>query len=316
VLTYKSNFWQTQAKHGKKLLLYQSKITVKPKLKQDITLEDIDRYFDGKDYSKDKLPIECLNYDPDGQILEIDLADPHIGLLAWIKETGEDYDLKIIKSRFLMCIKDIAERCKTVKLKKIIFAMLGDVLHSDNNNQTTTNGTFQQTDGRLEKITECAETILIEAIDTLGEIAPVEVVHICGNHDRLVGYMLIRGIMNAYRKDSNVTFDISPNPIKNKVFGVTLVVLHHGDLPKKNANDLPINFAREHISQTRFTEVHCGHYHTEESKVVGGVRVRYLPTIAASSYWEHQQGYKSDKAIVCYLWNEKTGLRDTWYTMI
>lgn len=316
VMSYKTNFWQAQRKGGGKMLLYQSKITVKPKKQPEITLEDIDRYFETKDYSRDKLPIECLNYDTDGEILEIDLADPHIGLLSWRKEAGEDFDLKIIKKRFFMCINDIVERCKYKKLKKIVFVNLGDVLHADNNNQTTTNGTFQQTDGRLEKITECAEDMLIDSITILGRLAPVEVVYICGNHDRLTGYMLIRSVMNALRNDPNITFDISPNPIKHKVFGVTLVVLHHGDLPKKNVFDLPINFAREHISKTRFTEVHCGHYHTEETKVVGGVKVRYLPTIASASYWENQQGYKSDRAIVCYLWNEKTGLRETWYTMI
>ena len=316
VVSYKSNFWQQQAKGGRKLLLYQSKITVKPKQKDEITFEDIDRYFETKDYSKDKLPIECINYDPEGEILEIDLADPHIGLLAWRKESGSDYDLKIVKSRFFMCINDIAERCKHRKLKKIYFVGLGDVLHVDNNLQTTTNGTFQQTDGRLEKITECAEDMLIDGITILGKLAPVEFVHLCGNHDRLMGYMLARSVSNVFRHDPNVTCDISPDPIKHRVFGKTLVVFHHGDLPKKNTFDLPINFAREHISETKFTEVHCAHYHQEESKVVGGVRVRYLPTIAASSYWSHQQGYKETNAIVCYIWNEKTGLRDTWYTMI
>lgn len=316
VVSYKSNFWQQQAKGGKKILLYQSKITVKPKQREEITLEDIDRYFETKDYSKDKLPIECINYDPDGEILEIDLADPHIGLLAWRKESGADYDLKIVKSRFFMCINDIVERCKHRKFKKIYLVGLGDVLHVDNNEQKTTNGTFQQTDGRLEKITECAEDMLIDGITILGKLAPVEFVHLCGNHDRLMGYMLARSVANVFRKDPNVTCDISPNPIKHRVFGVSLVIFHHGDLPKRNTFDLPINFAREHISKTKFTEVHCGHYHTEESKVVGGVRVRYLPTIAASSYWENQQGYKSDKAVVCYIWNEKTGLKETWYTMI
>lgn len=316
VTSYKTNFWQTQAKGSEKLLLYQSKITVRPKKQCEITLEDIDRYFEAKDYSMDKLPIECLNYDPEGQVLEINLADPHVGLLSWRKESGEDFDLKIVKKRFFECINDIVERCKYIKLKKIIFVGLGDVLHVDNNNQTTTNGTFQQTDGRLEKITECAEDMLIDSITILGKLAPVEFIHLCGNHDRLTGYMLARSVKNAFRNDQNVTFDISPDPIKHRAFGISLVVFHHGDLPKKNTFDLPINFARESISKTKFTEVHCGHYHTEESKVVGGVRVRYLPTIAASSYWEHQQGYKSDRAIVCYLWNEKTGLRSTWFTMI
>ena len=100
VVSYKTNFWQTQAKDGVKLLLYQSKITVKPKL-QEVSLDSIDTYFENKDYSKNKLPIDCFEYDPNGEILDIKIPDLHIGLLAWHEETGEDYDLKIAKQHFL-----------------------------------------------------------------------------------------------------------------------------------------------------------------------------------------------------------------------
>ena len=48
VITYKTNFWQAQKKGGSKMLLYQSKITVKPKTTNEITFEMIDKYFDNK----------------------------------------------------------------------------------------------------------------------------------------------------------------------------------------------------------------------------------------------------------------------------
>lgn len=317
VVSYKSNFWQQQAKGGRKLLLYQSKITVKPKHKDEITLEDIDRYFENKDYSKDKLPIECFDYDPDGEILDVKLPDLHIGLLSWREETGEDYDLKISKEHFFMCINDIIRRCQGRRFKKIMFITLGDILHVDNDQGTTTKGTQQQMDGRMAKITECAEDMLIDGITLLGQIAPVEYIYTAGNHDRVCGYMLARSVANVFRNDPNVTCDISPNPIKYRRYGVGLALYHHGDAPKKNIGELPMKFAREEISKAKFVEVNLGHIHDEEIKTVNGVRVRYFPTICASSYWEHQQAYGSAmKAVVCDVRNEKTGLRETWYTAI
>ena len=91
-----------------------------------------------------------------------------------------------------------------------MFITLGDILHVDNDNGTTTKGTQQQMDGRMAKITECAEDMLIDAITILGNIAPVEYIYLAGNHDREFGYMLARSVSNVFRNDPNVTCDISP----------------------------------------------------------------------------------------------------------
>lgn len=317
VSSYRTNFWQTQAKEGKKLLLYQSRITVKPKKQIAITFDDIDKYFEAKDYSKDKLPIDCINYDPKGEVLEIKIPDLHVGMLAWRGEVGSDYDLKIVKRNFFSCINDIVKRCKLKKLRKIVLITLGDFLHVDNDDGTTTRGTKQQMDGRMAKIVECAEDMLIDGITILGKLAPVEYIYIAGNHDRVCGYMLARSVSNVFRNDLNVTCDISPNPIKHRRYGVSLVLYHHGDAPKKNIGEIPMLHAREELSKAKFVEVNLGHYHSEEIKTVNGTRIRYFPTICTSTYWEHQQAYGSSmKAIVCDIRNDKTGLRETWYTTI
>ena len=65
-----------------------------------------------------------------------------------------------------------------------------------------------------------------------------------------------------------------------------------------------------------------GHLHSlhtiqkiEESK--SGLIVRYLPTLCASSAWEHHQAFtKTPKTLVSFVWNENKGLRDIWYSNI
>jgi len=317
VTSYKTNFWQAQKKGGSKILLYQSKITVKPKQQLEITLDDIDKYFKKKDYAADKLPIKCMNYSEHGEILEICVADLHVGALCYGKESGVDYDLRIVKEYFFECINDIMNRCEERKFKKIHLITMGDYLHCDNSEGSTNKGTRQDCDSRISKIVEVAEDMLIDGITMLGEFAPVEYVYIPGNHDLTSGYILARSVKNAFRKDPNVTFDISPNPIKHRMFYDSLVMWHHGCMPKNNMDDLVHKHAREEFGKSKRSELHVGHLHDEITRTKCGTVIRVLPTVCESTFWEHFNGYKSPvKAITSFVWNEKKGLRDIWYSSL
>lgn len=316
VVSFTSNAWQSQVKGGSKMVLWQSKITVRPRTESEITFADIDRYFAGKDLTA---PVVTVNskYDPTGEILEICIPDLHVGLLSWRHETGEDYDLNIARDRFLNAIFDIVSRSQHHSFSKIVFVTLGDLLHTDNDNQTTTKGTFQQVDGRLAKIFDYTLDMVIDAIHVLSEIAPVEVIYICGNHDRVLGYTLVKAAEKAFTGNGRVKFDVSPNPQKFRVFGDALVGWTHGDMPKKNMAGWLQDRARREFGQTRYAEIHSGHYHSEEVHEAAGVKIRYMPNLAAASYWEHQQGFpQTTKTVVCYRWHPRKGLRSIWYNNI
>jgi hypothetical protein len=329
----KSNIWNgtTGKQRNNELVeLRQSTVRAKPK-KSGITFSDVDHYFDTKQFTRSKPIVNPLQYDPNGEVLEIDAPDLHNGLLSWEPETGADYDIHIAKERFLQVMYDIKERCVDKKYKKIAFATLGDLLHVDNDVQTTTKGTPQQVDGRIAKIFDITCDMLIEGIDILESIAPVEVIYLPGNHDRVTGYMLLKAISLAYRFDKNITFDTTPNPQKHRLWGKVLVGLVHGDIANKNMGTWLQDRARKDYGQAQFVEVHAGHIHTEKRKEIytirqqedtttediGGIVIRYLPTISNSSYWEHLQGYPAGcKTMMCFVWNEQTGLREMWYSNV
>ncbi len=316
VVSFTSNAWQSQIKGGDKIVLWQSKITVRPRTETEITFADIDNYFANKDLTA---PVVALNsdYDPEGEVLEICIPDLHAGLLSWRFETGEDYDLNITKTRFFKAISDIVARCKNHSFSKIEFVTLGDLLHTDNDNQTTTKGTFQQVEGRLAKIFDFTLDMMIAATQLLSEVAPVEVVYICGNHDRVLGYTLIKATEKAFTGNERVTFDVTPNPQKFRLFGNALVGWTHGDMPKKNMQGWLQDRARKEFGQCQYAEIHAGHYHSEEVHEAAGVKIRYMPNLAAASYWEHQQGFpQTTKSVVCYRWHPEKGLRSIWYNNI
>ena len=326
VVSCVNNFWNSQLKGGIKQISYQSKLVVKPK-KQGLSFEDIDRYFETKEFKHICLATFAKQYDANGEILEICLPDLHSGLLAWRKETGQDYDVHIMQEKFNWCIADIIHRCEGKKLKKIYLVTLGDLLHFDNENQTTTKGTFQQADGRLSKIFDTTQDMVIDTVEALADIAPVEVIYLPGNHDRVTGYTLIKGASKAFRHDNNISFDTKPDPQKQRLIGVNLIGWTHGDMQKQNMANWLQHTARREYGLSKFAEVHAGHFHsltTKETKRdfiqeddIGGVIIRYLPTISSSSYWEHHEGYTSGiHTMMCFVWNEQSGLRETWYSNV
>lgn len=307
VIAFCSNVWQQQTKTGDKIDLCQSKLTVKPKKQPEISLADVDAYFDEKRF-KPIVPPTDYKYIDDGEVLEVTYVDPHNGLLAWQTESGENYDLKIAQERFLKCAWDIVSRCKHKKIKRIILCMLGDVLHTANDNQTTEKGTLQSVDGRYVKITDTTEATIVNVIAILKSIAPVEVVWVSGNHSRISEYLVMRSVEKSF---SDVKFDIAPNPIKSIQIGNAMVGLAHGDMPKKNITN---NIDREArmIGGVKYIEQHCGHFHSEITTWVNGIIVRYLPSLCSSSAWEHQQGYLNFKAMISFVWSETNGIRETW----
>lgn len=326
ILTYTNNFWNSQLKGGHLQISYQSKLTAKP-LVDIISMKRFDAYMAGKTFQYDKPLTQKINYDPTGEVLEICLPDLHAGLLAWRMDAGADYDLRIAKDHFYKVFYDIVGRCEHKKLKKIIFVTLGDLLHVDNDNQTTTKGTFQQLDSRLTKIFDSVSDMLIDGITLLGDIAPVDVVYVPGNHDKNAGCFLMKSVANAFRKDDNINFDTAPLPQKFRLLGNALIGWTHGDMPMKNMVGWLQQTARKEYGLSRFAEIHAGHFHSENTKEVakdrtqtedmGGVVIRYLPTICNASYWENQQGYRSAvKAMMAFVWNEETGLREMWQSNI
>ena len=316
IVTAKNSVWQAHCKGGSTKTLYSSKITAKLK-KDSWSFEDLDKYFENKSFLSPKELTKPTNYDANGEFLEIALPDLHAGLFSWRKETNEDYNIHITKANFLKCVNDILERCQGRKFEKIIFVTLGDLLHVDNDNQTTAKGTFQQVDGRIAKVFDITLDMIIDAIELIGNFAPVEMIYISGNHDRTLGYALAKAVEKAFRNDSNITFDILPNPRKFRRFENVLIGWLHGDVAKNNITEWLQVEARKDYGDSLFAEVHAGHYHHQQTLEKSGMIVRYLPTICASSAWEHQKAFGQNvKTVMSFVWNKWNGLRETWFSNI
>lgn len=323
VISYKNNFWHSQVKGGKRLIMYQSKLLARPKI-QEISFDDISNFFATTNLDVKHSPVTPLMYDPSGDTLEICVADLHNGMYAWIAETGANYDVDIAREFMMRAVADILGRCEGRKFKKIILALLGDILHTDNDQQSTTKGTLQQVDGREPRVFTKTLELLVEVVDIFTAIAPVEVVYTRGNHDYLLGWALIKCLEQAYREGHpNVEIDVSPDTQKARLIGKVLVGYVHGSMSEKNLSGWLQVYARKMDTPIAFMEVHSGHRHDLKVKEriqtesVEGVVVRTMPALCNSSAWSHNEGMVAAmQAVVCFVYGENCGLREQWYCLM
>ena len=324
LVSAKNSRWDNNGDGDK--VRYSSKITVRPRKDDGITYEDIDDYFYKLTHTlRDSMIVTGApeQYDKDGEILEIDLQDLHIGLFSYGAETGEDYDIKIACKRISKALNDIKNRTQGRRFSKIVLALLGDILHTDNEQGTTTKGTRQDVDTRPTKMFDKTLDLLIDFIFELGQIAPVDVVTVSGNHDNYISYTLYKALEMAYRDEPNVVFYNSPNPRKALRYGKCLIGFCHGDQKNNSLATWLQNEYAEDWGKTKYREVHCGHLHSlhsdmqnfEESQ--NGLIVRRLFATTSASAWEHRQGYpKNLKTVMCFVWNPNKGLREIWYNTV
>jgi hypothetical protein len=106
---------------------------------------------------------------------EVSINDAHFGKLAWSRETGNDYDLKIAErpstsARWTNC----SSTSPRATWHSGCYPVGNDFFHIDNATNSTTAGTPQDVDGRLTKIYTTGKMAVIRAIDRMLGTGPVQ----------------------------------------------------------------------------------------------------------------------------------------------
>jgi len=317
LISARNNIWNSYSKRDGILTLYSSKITVKPR--SQISLDDIKDHFNyfSKNY---KSPVHTpTKYDINGKMLEINIADLHVGKLAWIGDSGENYDYKIARERFFYILNDIITRTSHYNFNKILFVWSNDFFHYDTTNITTTAGTRQDSDIRWQKLYKVGIEMLIEGIDLLSQYAPVETFYIGSNHDKMTSFYAINQLYAWYRHNDNIIINIEPQSRKYIEFGKCLIGFTHGDSEKKNriGKLMPIE-AKEAWGRTLYHEVHAAHFHSEQVvKEENGIIIRHISSPTSTDNWHYENGYVGAiKKAQSFIWDKDLGLTDILHTVI
>lgn len=236
------------------------------------------------------------------------LGDPHIGMMSWAAETGDNWDLKIAEQVFC----DIFDRViKTApKCKEALIINLGDFFHTDNaEGVTTRSGHHLDKDGRYAKMIQVGIKIIRRMIQTaLEHHEKVTVINVIGNHDDTGSIFLSVALKHIYENEPRVIINDAPSPFHYYRFGQVLLGAHHGHtckmdkLPGVMAADKPKEWG-----DTKFRYWLTGHIH-HDSKIEGpGCMVESFRTLAAKDAYATYGGWRSGQDTKCIVYHNEHG---------
>lgn len=236
------------------------------------------------------------------------MTDCHVGMLAWWKEGGADWDLKIAEQVLTGCFEQMV--LGSPAASTCVVAQLGDWLHFDGMVPVTpTNHHVLDADGRLSKIIQVSVRILRRLIDfCLTRHDKVIVLLAEGNHD-MVSSIWLRIMFKAlYEKEPRVEVIDSDLPYYVHQHGKVMLGFHHGHL-KKN-DQLPLLFASQFSKtwgDTIKRYIHTGHRHHVEEKEHNGVTVVQHPTLAARDAYAARGGWIAERKVSAITYHSEHG---------
>ena len=257
-------------------------------------------------------PAESVTAD---SMLFVSLHDAHFGRLSFFKEAGDNYDPGIAATIYKQAVADSLSFFNPTRIKKIIFPIGSDLLHTDNLRSETTSGTrVDSVDTRIHNVFDIAVSAVIAAIEDCLTVADVDVIWIPGNHDELLSGMLAKVIKQYFRFDNRVNVDDVEVSRKVVHWGTNLIMISHRFNKPQNA---PLTLATEYPREWGMTtcrEIHHGHWHTQKSTQfspyfeVSGVIVRCLPSLCSADKWHFDNQFTENvRAAESHLYSEETG---------
>lgn len=244
-----------------------------------------------------------------GELLTIyPVPDLHLGMYAWGRETGEDYDVALATATAMRCLDSLIGQ--SLPSEQAIILVLGDYLHADSQKNTTpASGHQLDVDGRRPKVYRAAVDLLMRMIERAkAKHAAVEVVIVPGNHDPDSALTITVALSIAYSGDPRVSVPDGPHTVWYHRFGRVLFGATHGHTMKPDrmammlAHDCPAEWG-----YTWHKHFFFGHIHHETAKEVGPVRVESFGTPAARDAYAHGSGYRANRAMTAITFHRDNG---------
>ena len=223
------------------------------------------------------------------------LADAHLGMLAWHREGGRDWNLKIAEEVITDAMRRMIQRSE--KASHCVIGQIGDWTHFDGLKPLTPElRHVLDADGRPTKIAEISVRIMRIIIDDC--LRNHETVHLIiaeGNHDEGSAVLYRVLYQNLYENEPRLTVDNEASPFYVHQHGNTMLGFHHGH--KLNPESLPGYFAAEHSKlwgDCKYRYAHTGHRHHEgKIKDKNGMTITQHPTLAARDSHASRHGYSA-----------------------
>jgi hypothetical protein len=261
---------------------------------------------------KDDIPPSSVIVAPDASEEHLcnlyTFTDYHLGMLAWHKEGGSDWNISIAEQTIIAALAKMIDQ--SPKAHTAVINIQGDFLHTDGKTPVTpASKHVLDADSRFPKIRRAAIRI-IRSLVTMSLLRHQEVHLIIaeGNHDEESAGWLADLFAVHYEDEPRVTVNDSVLPFYVLEWGNTMLGIHHGHKVKNES--LPLLFAAQFPQEwgrTTRREIHCGHRHHRDEKEYNGVTVVQHPTLAARDAYAARGGWIADRAAWAITYHKKYG---------
>lgn len=281
-----SNYWSKQKSNGK----FTSSVFATLRKPNDYTAEDFAKFLEN--YVPKEVKVRHIDYEEfeyDDVDIEVSISDFHLA-----KKTLEGESIEDKKDQYMEVLTDLVEKVRnSYDINKIVFPISNDFFHTDNYQNSTTNGTPQDVLVGYDNEYEEGFDLLVQAITYLQEVAgTVEVILVQGNHDRTKSFYLAHALEIFFRDNEKVYFERDHSTVKSTILGNTFIGYHHGNC---KIDELPLLFATGDTAAgfglATYREIHTGDKHHYMAKEIKGVRIQQMPSLSGTDRWHADNNY-------------------------
>lgn len=278
-----SNYWTKLKSNGK----FTSSVFATLRQPDDYTPEDFAKFLET--YKPQYVSPEIKKKSGEQIDLEISIADFHLAKKTLENETIVDK----MKHYMGVVVALVGKVEATFSIRKIVFPISNDFFHTDNYQNSTTQGTPQDVLVGYDSEYEYGFDLMVKTIDFLrNHCEELEVVLVQGNHDRTKSFYLAHALSVFFGSDDSITFQRNHSVTKSVILGNTFIGYHHGNC---KIDELPLIFATgeksSEFGNATFREVHTGDKHHYMAKEVKGVRIQQMPSLSGTDRWHADNNY-------------------------
>jgi hypothetical protein len=235
-------------------------------------------------------------------------TDYHLGMLAWHKEGGSDWNVSIAEKTIVAALAQMIEQ--SPKAHTAVLNIQGDFLHTDGKIPVTpVSRHVLDADTRFPKLRKSAIRVIRSLVAmSLQRHQEVHLIIAEGNHDEESAGWLSDLFAVHYEEEPRISVSDAVLPFYVFEWGATMLGVHHGHKVKNES--LPLLFAAQFPQEwgrTTRREIHCGHRHHRDEKEYNGVTVVQHPTLAARDAYAARGGWIADRAAWAITYHKKYG---------
>ncbi|GMM70883.1 hypothetical protein MTsDn5_08350 [Alteromonas gracilis] len=245
------------------------------------------------------------------QFTVIPIGDPHIGLMTWSKEVGEDWDIKIADRVYRKVFKRLLSNLPDTE--ECILVNTGDFFHADNIQGETSRSKHKlDLDGRHGKWLDAGFVVIRMFIDAcLRKFKKVEFINVPGNHDDILGRAIGSYVWQLYRDNPRITVQKGDSPFQYVKRGKVLLGFAHGHTCRLSS--LPGKMADDQFrlwGKTTYRHWITGHVHHNswtQFKEHPGCKVETVGIIPPKDAYAHGGAYGAARGIQGIIFDKKIG---------